>query len=781
MRLTGEMLILYCFCAVTACAAGKLLGHAGRIRILQARTLESFALAAWLGTGLLFSVFGWSSYLGLPGRWALLVVGLVVLALLGIALLRRGLRSLLGDLAFLHPSSCILYPSRVALLLAVLLSAVLTLLPIPVGQCYDLTNDAAIYIAVSEWLQDNAFGRTAVGDPSRPLSGSALHFQEVGHRIGATFYHAFVTACVPRRSSFDTYLPVTAWGVSLNVLGIFLLARWAFGVPRLIASLGACLVALLFNPLATSASYGFMHQLYGTAGLVFTLALAARATAPRGPWSVMLLVSFSASCWLTTYNEMVPLVGLVLLGWGLVVLARAVRSRSWASLGGWVIAGILLALLTTHELVRLTDRITVLGLVTGSPRPYSLLQFWAFAMGGGMVQFYLPLEVSWPITVLASIALALAFLRLFRLRSAVVFLLFVACLGLACYFRLAVDDPWSHERGHTWNLFKACKWAYPLAAVLQIAGLRELLLRASRPGWILAALCLATATWALPQYHRSAQQSSAGLRHLARSETPLAEGRALLHALRGQGGARPPCWIYLINDHPGGWSWNRGLIGLWLTQNHHESWYRFANDWRHSLGLHHGSCGKFELDRPLPDDPADLLVLATTAYARAQDAYVHLPWELTVLPSDRPVVFDVQNPQGLERRPDGVWFVWVGPDAVRLRVWSPRAARVSLCCDLAPGPGLPMDQPRTLEWLLPGSGKELVTLSAPGSFQVPVQMAPGVNDILVRSVTSGERTLPANGDTRRLHVCVSGWQLQSAPSAPSGVLSSARAGNPSSP
>src|SRR5262249_36228300 len=154
------------------------------------------------------------------------------------------------------------------------------------------------------------------------------------------------------------------------------------------------------------------------------------------------------------------------------------------------------------------------------------------------------------------------------------------------------------------------------------------------------------------------------------------DGRALLHALRGQGGgSRSPFWIYLINDYPGEWSWKRGLIGLWLTQNHHEAWYHFANDWRHNLGLHHGSCGKFPPDRPLPDDPTHLLVVTTTAYARAQDSYVRLPWELTVLPADRPVVFDVQNPQGLERRADGAWFVWVGPDAVRLRVWSSRATR----------------------------------------------------------------------------------------------------------
>jgi hypothetical protein len=767
MRLGCEMLALYCFCAGTACGVGKLLGYAGRIRLLQARTVESWALAAWLGTGLLFSVFGWSSYLGLPGRSALLVVGLVVLGLLGVGLVRRcGRRKPVAEVVRLQLQAPLLkshdfsyYRALACLLLAALLSGGLALLPIPVGQGYDLANDAATYIAVSEWLQDHAFGPTVVGDPGEPLSGRAAHFQQIGHRLGATFYHAFVTACIPKRSSLDTYLPVTAWGCSLNMLGIFLLARWAFAVPRRVACPGVCLVALMFSPLATAASFGIMHQLYGTAGLVFTLALATRATHPRGPWSVMLLVSFSGSAWLAAYSEMLPLLLLVLAGWTVVVLLRARRVRVYASLGGLALAAGLLVLLTTHELVRLTHRLDTLNAVMGSPRPWSGLEFWAFAVGAAAVNFYFPLEASWPGTVLGSVLLGLAFLRLFRLRSAPVFLLAGVCLVLAGYFRLAVRDPWSGEWGHTWHLFKVCNWAYPLVAVLQLAGLRELLTRAPRSAWILTAVCLAAATWSLPQHHRSARQSSAMLREMAQSDAPLTEGRALVRAVRA---ARTP-WVYLINDHPGQWSWQRALIGLCLSQNRHPNWYRFANDWRLDIGSHMGACFDFEVDRPLPDDPSTLLVLTRSPYARAQDSYRRLPWGLTVLPAQQPVIFDVRNPQGLERRPDGGCFFWLGPDDALLRVWSPWAAAVLLCCDLAPGPSLPAEQPRTLELSCPGVVQERVTLQTARSWQVPVQLRPGVNDIQVRSLTPASRTLPANGYYRHLHVCVSGWQVLSVP------------------
>src|SRR4029453_16680439 len=61
----------------------------------------------------------------------------------------------------------------------------------------------------------------------------------------------------------------------------------------------------------------------------------------------------------------------------------------------------------------------------------------------------------------------------------------------ALYFALAVKDPWSGERGHTWNLFKLAQWGWPFALLLGALAARRLAPR--RPAWRAAGLALALA------------------------------------------------------------------------------------------------------------------------------------------------------------------------------------------------------------------------------------------------------------------------------------------------
>ena len=59
----------------------------------------------------------------------------------------------------------------------------------------------------------------------------------------------------------------------------------------------------------------------------------------------------------------------------------------------------------------------------------------------------------------------------------------------ALYFALAVKDPWSGERGHTWNLFKLAQWGWPFAYLLAVLAARRL--APQRPPWRIVALALA--------------------------------------------------------------------------------------------------------------------------------------------------------------------------------------------------------------------------------------------------------------------------------------------------
>src|SRR5207249_7795144 len=134
---------------------------------------------------------------------------------------------------------------------------------------------------IVDYLQDHSFGRPAVPDSTYPQSGWAICFQTIGHRMAASFFQALLTAAVPGRTALDTYVPATAWGVTLNVLGIFLAARWCGGAARPVAACAALLAGVVFTPLHTAAAHGYLPQLYGTGWMLATVAVAAPSPASR--------------------------------------------------------------------------------------------------------------------------------------------------------------------------------------------------------------------------------------------------------------------------------------------------------------------------------------------------------------------------------------------------------------------------------------------------------------------------------------------------------------------
>src|SRR5207237_919419 len=143
--------------------------------------------------------------------------------------------------------------------------------------------------------------------------------------------HALVTAPFPRCTAYETFAPVLAWGVTLNVLGVYLAARWFGRGSRPVAAGGAMLAGVLFSPLHTTAAHGFMHQLYGTGWLLATAAVAARSRSSRPQLAAAApLAGGCAASWLAAYNEMAPLIAVTGFAWLLGV------GRWHRRLGGWV-------------------------------------------------------------------------------------------------------------------------------------------------------------------------------------------------------------------------------------------------------------------------------------------------------------------------------------------------------------------------------------------------------------------------------------------------------------
>jgi hypothetical protein len=124
---------------------------------------------------------------------------------------------------------------------------------------------------------------------------------------------------------------------------------------------------------------------FGTAYLLFALALLSRLVAPAD-WVPRrgLVVGLVVAALLTVYSELLPVLGLVGAAYLAVCLFRGYRAGRLAALArlGAATAGAL-AVAGNVEWFRLLTGIRVqLHANPGFPIPWSVGEFWAFAMGG---------------------------------------------------------------------------------------------------------------------------------------------------------------------------------------------------------------------------------------------------------------------------------------------------------------------------------------------------------------------------------------------------------------
>src|SRR5262249_34983419 len=143
---------------------------------------------------------------------------------------------------------------------------------------------------------------------------------------------ALTQALAPGSFALEMSLPVMAWGVVLNLAGLFLLCRWTFRLPRWAGTAATLLAAVTFNPLSFSASTGFLPQVYGTASLAVLVALLSRLLAPcRQRLGPAVLLALTGAGLLSSYSELAPvaaLLGCGFLGYGGWRAWRA--GRPWA-------------------------------------------------------------------------------------------------------------------------------------------------------------------------------------------------------------------------------------------------------------------------------------------------------------------------------------------------------------------------------------------------------------------------------------------------------------------
>jgi hypothetical protein len=677
---------------------------------------EDVASAALAGTAVLALCFGWLSYAGMPGRFAAPIIIVSFLVALGLATWRAGPRLLLP------PRSGVAVWSLAGLAFA---AALLSLLPLLIGDFFNAMNDTFIRLVISDYLQDHGFFEAVRQAQFQPALSVMTQYQTGGFRMGGNFLLAFVQALTPGLRAIDVYPAVSAWGVALNVLGLFLLARWGLGLALASALLGAGLMAIAPSAMHTAAAGGFLPQTYGTAALSFSLAALARAaqstTFDRARGG---LLGIAAAFLISAYSELFPFFVIsagVTLGW---LALRRGRSAGSAYLTCLAAAGIWL-LLANIEVARALRAIPIqMGAMVGSPVRWPPLEFWAFALGvrlGGRMLIQLP-PPPWltGLTIVASLALMAGLVKAARRGNSYPTLAaLLAFAALAGYYAFIARDPWSGATGHTWSLYKLAQWAFPILLALQCAGLDWLMRR--RYGSLAlggaAALALMPALSAQVTLARDRVET---MQQRARSNHPLQAYRELALAVDGY----QPDLVYLVDKR--GSAWPRVLLTYFLFPR------PVASDWRATAYLGPSRLANREVAFARPERPL-YLVVGQPRFGCYQD----LPGGVARVESDL-TVLSAQSQSRVERR-GAKQLYWLDQAGLTLHVWSAREASARLVLRVTPG--TVRGQPRLAVRTVAGYEGE-VRSGDFSALEAEVPLEPGANVItfVTADASSGSGT-----------------------------------------
>jgi hypothetical protein len=716
-----------------ATACGRMCAAALHVQLLRRPTTESLAMSAFLGTGALILVFGWWSYAGCAAPWCLLGVAITFAALWGV-LVCQGYSSPLSRRFRMQP--------WITLGTLCVLAVLCQTMPQLVTNSFVPFNDTFCYVSIAEWLQHYGFGSPCSPDPTQPLNAVIIEFQ-TGLRIGAMFLLALVEGVFSHFQAIDLIPIVMAWGVILNVLGVFVLCRWSMRIPNAFAIAVASLVAVTSNPLCFSSTNGFFCQVYGTASLSFGLAIISRLCS-RVHWRTgnALLFGAAGSVLISVYSELAPVLFLVCCVYLIHGVWRARRASQTGKFLRFVAKALFfLAVLGNVEFWRAarTLPITIRVSGVGWHIPWATWEFFGFALGWKPFESTsaLPLAVA---TVAAILLLVIGGWRAIgRPRALPVVFAGMVFAALFAYFHFTANDPWTSVVGHTWNQFKLCKWAFPTLAALEGAGLFALVGRLPIRQLSLAGLVVGAAFLALP-VHLSRASNTRTLMQAVLGTHRVPYRLRELHERVDQLGAKR---VYLLHDAD---TWHPDGLASYLLFPR-----PFVNGWRRTGSF--GGATWMESDQPTVSSDGTLFLVACALPFEA--AVEQLPYGLSVIDPRQPCVFRITNPNGLERAPDGGGFSWLGTQPITLHIWSLEDADVILAFDMQPGPSLPTTPERRLAIIKPNGHSEQLHIPDTTRLAVPISLAAGVNQVQLRCLDEPTVERLPNGDARPLLLLLS--------------------------
>lgn len=508
-----------------AFGTGQLVAGAAGLRRL--RHLDATAATASLVLGAFAWTIGFSFLSGIARRPAGDVLSLIAVghAVLLVVAWRRGA-------AFPRARG----PATDWLLLggALLVTGVLGLLPVLRFEGFLAGNDTHTYCALAEWLQDHGFGET-VGTATNRSEAIAAQYQRQGFPLGATYPLALARAARPGSSSLALYPGVSTLGLLLGLCSLWWMARHSLRLRR--PAITAALAIFAFAPNAAYWAHhnGFLSQTFAVSGLVMGLAA---LDAPRGISTRLGVVSlsFAVAFLYVVYVPFLVLVGVAALAHlvsDLVGSPRVTRLRS--RLMPWGKASILSLMLVGLDptpVLRAAPHLarsqTVGSHVSLEPASYGAIALGpgpgAFAGAPGWLE-----PGTAPIALGAAVVAAIGLIALLQQRRGLGSLVALAALGgLLLKYALFANDPWSGEVGQTWFAFKVVQWIFPLALLLQAAGLQRL----QRGERSLVALAAGGALALAPAHLPWSVKLSEGLARIVLDERPLAKLDTLLEGFR---------------------------------------------------------------------------------------------------------------------------------------------------------------------------------------------------------------------------------------------------------
>jgi len=366
--------------------------------------------------------------------------------------------------------------------------------------------DTFTYLEHGQWLQSHAFSQHARASGFFPAETQVALYQAAGHRMGASFFLAFVQSLFHLEWSYYAFLPTVGLVFTVACLALGGIIRQVVPASNTICLAVCALPSFTMNGFVYGAQWGFFPQTFGLCfcfgiaslipGLVANTLQLKPAWTKQFIYILPLAICFSA--FLMTYNDMFPALGL-----GIILFFLLMGVLYWKKSGSLLkfitIFAVEVSFLVNIEAFRIAKNFigTLVGASSGTVRfgwqvPWHAIQFLAFSFGIKAPINHALFKVdkidniiSLGVFPVLLILIGIILFNIFRenpKNPAILFLLCVNVVFCSAFikFRYLTSGLDPGEMGHTFLQFKIAKWLTPFNLGLLGITITWLLLKAKR-------------------------------------------------------------------------------------------------------------------------------------------------------------------------------------------------------------------------------------------------------------------------------------------------------------